>query len=150
MTTTIAVCGLSTGTEDEDVANLRNITLEFEHETTTLRELIARTVTAQVHQINLVPGLTTGEKQALLRKRYVATSDRDKPTTNDAIVSKIDYPDAQALQVDTEIEKAWYGFERQRYIVIVNGCQIMDLDDQVLLTNHSEIIFLRLIPLAGG
>jgi hypothetical protein len=150
MTTTITVCGLSTDAEGEDVANLRNITLEFEHKTTTLRELIARTVAAQVQQINLVPGLTTGEKQALLRQRYMATSDRDKPTANDTILNKIDYPVPQALQVDDEIEKAWYGFERQRYMVIINGCQILALDDLVLLSNHAEIIFLRLIPLAGG
>jgi hypothetical protein len=150
MTTTIEVRGLSTGSEDDDDSNLRKVTLEFEHESTTLREMIARTVTAQVHLINQLPGLTTGEKQVLLRQRNVTSSDRDKPTKNDSPESKIDHSVTLKLQIDTEIEKAWYGFERQRYIVIVNGIQIMALDDQVFLTNHSEIIFLRLIPLAGG
>jgi hypothetical protein len=150
MTTTISVCGLSTSAECHDIASLRNITLDFEHETTTLRELIARTVVAQIQQINLIPDLKTVEKQVILRQRYVTPSDSDKPTTNDAIVTKGDYPVTKEIQEDNEIKKAWYGFEHQRFIVIVDGCQIMGLEDKVLLTNHSEVIFLRLIPLAGG
>jgi len=150
MTTTISVCGLSTGSEDKDVAHIRNISLEFEHETTTLRELITRTVTAQVQKVNQVSGLTGGEKQTIIRQRYIDTKDSDLSMSNETIATKTSQTAPQSLKVDAEIEKALYGFERQYYMVIVNGCQIMALDEKVLLTKHSEVVFLRLMPLAGG
>jgi hypothetical protein len=50
----------------------------------------------------------------------------------------------------TAAADALHAFERQRYVVYVDGRQVLDLDDIVPLRLGSKVTFLRLVPLVGG
>lgn len=54
--------------------------------------------------------------------------------------------------VDWQIhyEQAITAFQKRRYLVLINGRQITELDASIHLTNQTTITFLKLIPLIGG
>jgi hypothetical protein len=41
-------------------------------------------------------------------------------------------------------------FERQRFLLLVDGRQVGRLDDEVVLARGTEVRFLKIVPLAGG
>ena len=44
----------------------------------------------------------------------------------------------------------WLAFERTRIIVIVDGRQMQDLDQEIAVTDKTEVRFVKLVPLVGG
>ncbi len=49
-----------------------------------------------------------------------------------------------------EIEHARQGFAEGRYRMILDGAWLSDLDEEVELSEHGKLVFLRLTPLVGG
>jgi hypothetical protein len=49
-----------------------------------------------------------------------------------------------------EIERARQGFAEGRYRMILDGAWLSDLDEEVELSEHGKLVFLRLTPLVGG
>ena len=57
-----------------------------------------------------------------------------------------------APPIDWQIhyKQALEAFKKKRYIVLINGRQVTELDAPVHLTDQTTITFLKLIPLIGG
>ena len=70
----------------------------------------------------------------------------------DAKVTPNGYPPPPDRMIDwkEQAKKAEEGFRRNRFFVVVNGRQVEDLDEELELTAHSEVRFIRLVPLVGG
>ena len=54
------------------------------------------------------------------------------------------------LDCAAEIKRAWQGVVERRYLLVVDGIAVDDLDAVLTLTDHSSINFVRLLPLVGG
>jgi hypothetical protein len=54
------------------------------------------------------------------------------------------------LDVDREVARALKAFERGRFMLLVDGRQILGVDDVVTLSAASAVTFVRLVPLRGG
>jgi hypothetical protein len=57
---------------------------------------------------------------------------------------------ARAMTPDEAIETALRGFSANRFFLLVDRRQIVDLDTAFPLTPKSAVVFLRLTPLKGG
>ncbi len=57
---------------------------------------------------------------------------------------------AELPRAEAEIRRAWQGLAEQRYVLVVDGLAVDDLDAQLSLTERSAISFVRLLPLVGG
>lgn len=57
---------------------------------------------------------------------------------------------AGAMTPDQAIETALRAFSANRFFLLVDGRQIVDLDTPFPLTPKSTVVFLRLTPLKGG
>jgi hypothetical protein len=57
---------------------------------------------------------------------------------------------AHAMTLDEMIETALHAFSANRFFLLVDRRQIVDLDVPFPLTPKSTVVFLRLTPLKGG
>jgi hypothetical protein len=55
-----------------------------------------------------------------------------------------------AADVAGETERAWAGLAERRYVLVVDGLAVHDLDAPLSLTERSVVSFVRLLPLIGG
>ncbi len=56
----------------------------------------------------------------------------------------------QKVDPEEAVATAWEAFQDGIYLVIIDGQQYQDLDQQVFLQPDSRVTFLRLVMLAGG
>jgi hypothetical protein len=56
----------------------------------------------------------------------------------------------RAMTLDEAIETALRGFSTNRFFLLVDRRQIVDLDTPFRLTPASSVVFVRLTPLRGG
>ena len=126
------------------------VRLQFETGTIPLRELIGHAVARQIELLTESHRAWDTRARAILQRQYLAQADIEAMVER----GEVRMPDAPrspfVADPVLETERALRGFERRRYLVIVNGVQAESLDDQVLLTEHTKVTFLRLMPLAGG
>jgi len=54
------------------------------------------------------------------------------------------------LDWEVQFERACSSFERNGFLLIVDGRQATDLDERIELRTDSEVQFVKLVPLAGG
>ncbi len=54
------------------------------------------------------------------------------------------------LDAETETCRAYTGLAERRYILVVDGVGVHDLDAPLNLTERSVVSFVRLLPLIGG
>jgi hypothetical protein len=52
--------------------------------------------------------------------------------------------------VEAESARAHAGLAERRYVLVVDGIAVTDLDEQLTLTERSVVSFVRLLPLIGG
>jgi hypothetical protein len=57
---------------------------------------------------------------------------------------------AAVLDVDAEIARACAALAARRYLLVVDGAAVADLDAPLALTERSQVHFVRLLPLIGG
>lgn len=55
-----------------------------------------------------------------------------------------------ALDWEAQADLAERAFEKQRFVLIVGDRQVESLEEEIDLTGEPEIVFVKLIPLAGG
>ena len=53
-------------------------------------------------------------------------------------------------ELEIQLEEIFELFRKNRFLVLVDDCQINDLDENFQLSTHSTIQFIKLIPLIGG
>lgn len=51
---------------------------------------------------------------------------------------------------EREAETTCRAFQRNGFFVVVGGRQVLELDELVDLSDDPEVVFVRLVPLAGG
>ncbi|GAB4210298.1 MAG: hypothetical protein OHK0022_43100 [Roseiflexaceae bacterium] len=101
--------------------------------TVTARELIAAHVQAEVRQAQQA-------RVGSLALHYLLDDDlRARPEAA-----------ASALDADTEAARACDALAGRRYLLVVDGTTVTDLDAPVELSARSVVSFVRLLPLIGG
>lgn len=100
-------------------------------------DLIAQAVTTQV----MLRRLASGPAQAFLD---------DEALRKQLARGRVALDPTAAPDLAREIERAREGFAAGRYRMILDGVWLSDLDEEVELTDHGKLVFLRLTPLVGG
>lgn len=109
----------------------------------TLRDLISRIVDTEVAAYN--------ERQEQRRLPQVLTK---AAIEAQAATGKVDSgareTEPQFAEVDQAIGTALQAFEDGFYFVFIDEVQYHSLDSEIFVKPNSQVLFLRLIPLAGG
>jgi len=116
----------------------------------TLRDLITRAVDEQVRVVHAQWLGDLAATRRVMDRQYLTQSEIDARAKAGAVTMPAALPAAPPGDVTTAAADALHAFERQRYVVYVDGRQITDLDDLVPLRLGSKVTFLRLVPLVGG
>src|SRR5262249_39765595 len=110
--------------------------LRLASERITLRELIERRIEEEVAAINA----GRSDVRPLVM-----------PTRQEARLNGVRAVEAaQPVDPRKQLEAAITAFARTRIVVIVDGRQATDLDQQIAVTPQTEVGFIRLVPLVGG
>jgi len=103
---------------------------------TTARELIRSRVQQEVERHNqCLPEVFRGLVQ---------------PEESEQILNGFRLRTPRPLDWDVQFRKACSSFERNGFLLLVDGRQITDLDEQIALQPDTEIEFVKLVPLVGG
>jgi hypothetical protein len=112
------------------------LTLDFLTERTTVRELIRSRVYQEVSEYN---ARTPGHFRGLIQ-----------PTEAERVLNGYQLRPGRRIDWEAQYARALEAFARNRYLLLVDGQQRDDLDDEVELHSDSQVCFLRLMPLMGG
>lgn len=130
---------------------LPNIALELLNETLTIRELITHTVEEQVTEMLTKQKIEIETARRILQRQYLTEADIAQQAEQGAIRDPNVTPKKPAeLDSKTEVKKAVEAFEKNTYLIIIDGEQADSLDQVVTLSPTSKVTFLRLTPLVGG
>jgi len=138
--------------ERDDSLKMKPVWVLVDVETIKAREIIARAVEEQIRQL-FGKNRKVDLKQArrMLIRQYMSQDDLD---TEAPPLATSDPKDAdlweQKIKVKDEIKRAEEAFNNGRVVMIVNGEQVYNLEDQVIMTEDTKIKFIRLTPLVGG
>ncbi|HAA14997.1 MAG TPA: hypothetical protein DCE41_26210 [Cytophagales bacterium] len=115
---------------------LNEIQIQIDQERTTVKDLIAARVTAEVRGYN--------EKNVEYYKGLVQPRDAEV-TLNGFKLKK-----RRKLDAEKQIYKALEAFQQNGYFVLVDNLQCEDMDQEVLVNNQTTVSFIKLTPLVGG
>lgn len=121
-----------------------SFTLEGLPDRITVRDLVRIRVREEVARHNLLAGSETNSR-ATFRGLVTPVNDEDVlngPRKSPRSTKRIDW-EAQA-------DVALAAFDRNSFFVLLNGRQVMSLDEEVDLVGATDIAFVRLVPLVGG
>jgi hypothetical protein len=107
---------------------------EFETVAITLRELIRARVQQDVKRFN--------ESESEPFRSLV------QPEESERVLNGL--PSRPLLVWQRQFEKAVRAFNGNGFLVLVDDCQVTDLDQTIHLTPQSRVTFLKLVPLMGG
>jgi len=103
---------------------------------TTAREIIRNRVREEVDRHNeSLPELFCGLVQ---------------PEESERILNGFRMRQRRPLSWEAQVERACSSFERNGFLLLVDGQQATDLDQRIELRADSEIQFVKLVPLVGG
>jgi hypothetical protein len=104
----------------------------LQERSTTARALIAEHVRSEVQR-------TRQSRLNSLALHYILADDpRLEPSA------------AVDLDIDAEIARACTALASRRYLLVVDGAAVAELDAPLALTERSQVHFVRLLPLIGG
>lgn len=102
----------------------------------TARQLIASRVRQEVERYNQsLPEVFRGLVQ---------------PEESEQIVNGFRLKTRRPLDSDVQIQRACSSFERNGFLLLVDGQQVAELDAEIDLHSDSEVQFVKLVPLIGG
>lgn len=125
------------------------ITVSFNAPTITVRNLITRAVSEQVRLLNTQSSIDLHAKRLRMERQYLSEQDVKELAEKGRIVFENESTQL-VLNVEACIRTALEGFRRRRFIISVNGTQPERLSDHVVLLPNTEVLFARIVPLAGG
>ena len=103
---------------------------------TTARELIRSRVEQEVERHNqCLPEVFRGLVQ---------------PEESEQVLNGFRLRTRRPLDGELQFRKACSSFERNGFVLLVDGRQIADLDEKIALLPDSEVEFVKLVPLVGG
>jgi len=132
MSVTITLRDETTSGESQDAG-----TLEFETESTTVRELIRSRVYQDVKDHNAKRN----------QNRFTGLV---QPTDTERDLNGYRLKTPRQINWKTPFDIAMDGFEKKRILILVNDGQVESLDEMVKLTHDTTVSFLQLVPLVGG
>ena len=103
---------------------------------TTARELIRCRIREEVERHNESPAEVF---QGLVQ-----------PEESERILNGFRLQKRRPLSWEAQFERACSSFERNGFLLIVNGCQVTELDDPIELEDDCAVEFVKLVPLVGG
>jgi hypothetical protein len=112
------------------------ITLTLASETISVRELIERRVREEVEVFN-------SQKPELFRGLV-------QPTDTERTLNGYRFRKPKTLDWREQADAAVDAFENGRIYLLVDDRQFDQLDEQVAVTDRTEVVFLKLVPLIGG
>ncbi len=102
----------------------------------TARELIGSRVRQEVERYNQsLPEVFRGLVQ---------------PEQSEQILNGFRLKTKRPLDSDVQIQRACSSFERNGFLLLVDGQQVAELDAEIDLHAESEVQFVKLVPLIGG
>jgi hypothetical protein len=111
-------------------------TVTVQEARTTVRELIRNRVQQEVEQHNQsLPEVFQGLVQ---------------PEESEQILNGFRMKAPRPLTWEVQFERACSSFERNGFLLLVDGRQVIELDDRIDLLADSEVQFVKLVPLVGG
>lgn len=149
MTYSVEVKSTMFGSAAHKVA-LAPVHLELVSERISVKELIRRTVTEQIRTLKEVYHAEAETVHAALRNHYLAESDMTGQARSGFFRLLTRPVNRFAVDIDSEIKKAWTAFERGRFKILFGGNMLIDLSDELTLTQTSQITFLRIVPLTSN
>ncbi|MEM9105365.1 MAG: hypothetical protein AAGC96_06880 [Pseudomonadota bacterium] len=120
--------------------------LHLASERLSARDLIRRRVFEEVKRINAD---SAADREGHDRARSFLVGFKADPVEQELNASKTSRRWAP-LSPEDEYAAALEGFESNTFVMLFDDRQIEDLDDFVTVTQDSELVFLRLVPLVGG
>jgi hypothetical protein len=115
-------------------SNVRPVTVP--QAATTARELIRCRIREEVQQYN--------ESPAEVFHGLV------QPEESERILNGFRMQASRTLNWEVQFERACSSFLRNGFLLIVNGRQVLELDEPFELQPESEVQFVKLVPLIGG
>lgn len=103
---------------------------------TTPRELIRRRIQEEVERYNESPSEVF---QGLVQ-----------PDESERILNGFRMHARRTLDWEVQFERACSSFQRNGFLLIVDGRQALELDEFIELQAESEVQFVKLVPLVGG
>jgi len=73
-----------------------------------------------------------------------------QPEESERILNGFRMKTRRPLDWEAQCRRAWSSFEKNGFLVLVDGKQVMELDSRLDLHEDSEIDFIKLVPLVGG
>jgi len=112
------------------------ITLNFPAKHVTVREIIEARVRVEVENYNAVqPEVFNMLVQPVLAER---------------VLNGFRFKEKKQIEWRAQYEKAVEGFDRNGFIVLVDDIQAESLDQIIEIEPHTNVTFLKLVPLVGG
>jgi hypothetical protein len=122
--------------------------LQLASERTSAREIIRQRVLAEVEDLNA--HFLDKSKEPRRTRSFIVDVQPISPEArlNRSFRHLPNQP--QLLALDVELDRAFTAFSRQRFVMLFDDKQIETLDQELVVTPDSEMIFLHLTPLRGG
>lgn len=138
------------GSRGEGV-QINPIWVEILPEQIPVKDLIARAVEAQIHDLLTNQKLDPEHASQILDRYYPEQDPAGAETEDVSPAGKRPVKSREnPINLRTEIKRACKAFQSGAIVIFVDGQQVQDLKQQVTITPETKIKFIRLIPLKGG
>ena len=110
--------------------------VEFPIECITVKNLIEARVTQEVKKYNAEAG---GDFSGLVQ-----------PTESEQLLNGFRLQKGSLVDEDKQKQAAIRAFNSSGFFLLVNDRQVSELDDEIVITPSTVVVFLKLVPLVGG
>jgi hypothetical protein len=128
--------------------------VELVEERLKAKEIIARIVEKQVHELLDRRELRLSDARRILNRQYMSQDDIDAQI---AATGSVHYPSDREIEkidkhidIPVEIDRALDAFKHGRIVMFVDSKQIHRMDEEITIASDTRIKFIRLTPLVGG
>lgn len=133
-----------------DDLTVPTVILELGDVKITVSQLIRQTVSQQIDHLLADLQYEPEQVQRALDRRYLTQAEVDRQAGMGKVSAPITPRTAPPVNKQKEIKKARDAFKQGAYIIVVDGQQVMGLNEVITLKPDSKINFVRLMPLRGG
>lgn len=130
--------GVMLNIQDENTSGklLAKSVVEFPVECINVKQLIEARVSQEAESYNSArDGNFTGFVQ---------------PTESEQLLNGYKLPKGQPIAIEKQKQAAIEAFKSNGFFLLVNDMQLTDLDDEIVITPGTVVVFLKLVPLVGG
>jgi hypothetical protein len=73
-----------------------------------------------------------------------------QPDESEQVLNGFRMKTKRPLNCEVQCRRAYASFQKNGFLVLVDGRQVTELDSRLDLQEHSEIDFIKVVPLVGG